>query len=85
MTDCAQGQAASAGAAIPSPLSIRPRPRAAAPADSGRAAARAVLDGALRDVELTAAERRFVARISQWDKRTAMLVASLIEHARQAG
>ena len=84
MTTLAQGQAAGAGIATPSPLCIRPRPRAAG-ADSGRATARAVLDDALRGIELTAIDRRFVSRLSQWDKRSATTVAALIAHARQAG
>ena len=84
MTDLAQGQAASVGIAIPSPLSIRPRPQSAT-ADSGRAMARAVLDDALSGVELTAVDRRFLSRLSQWDKRNATTVASLIARARQAG
>ncbi|HUZ56803.1 MAG TPA: hypothetical protein VMU94_30305 [Streptosporangiaceae bacterium] len=84
MTDLAQGQAASAGIAVPSPLSIRPRVRCAT-ADSGRAMARAVLDDALSGVELTAVDRRFLSRLSQWDKRNATTVASLIARARQAG
>ena len=84
MTDLAQGQAASAGIAIPSPLSIRPRAQSAT-ADSGRAMARAVLDDALSGVELTAVDRRFLSRLSQWDKRNATTVASLIARARQAG
>ena len=84
MTDLAQGQAASAGIAVPSPLSIRPRAQSAT-ADSGRAMARAVLDAALSGVELTAVDRRFLSRLSQWDKRNATTVASLIAQARQAG
>ncbi len=84
MTTLAQGQAASAGIATPSPLCIRPRPRAAG-ADSGRATARAVLDDALRGIELTAIDRRFVSRLSRWDKRSATTVAALIARARQAG
>jgi len=84
MTDLARGQAASAGAATPSPLSFRPRPQVTAP-DSGRAAARAVLDDALRGIELTRVDRRFVARLSQWDKRTATTLAGLIARARRAG
>src|SRR5579859_2203535 len=97
MTDLARGQAARrwpggslpgssprAGAVTPSPLSIPPRPRAAMP-DSGRAAARAALDDALRGVELTGVDRRFVSRLSQWDKRTATTLAGLVGRARQAG
>src|SRR6266516_1522506 len=84
MTELAGGQAANAGSAIPSPLSIRPRPRGAV-ADSGRATARAVLDDALRGIALTAIDRRFVSRLSQWDKRSARTVAALIARARQAG
>jgi hypothetical protein len=53
--------------------------------DSGRAAARAELQAALSGVELTATDRRFVARLSQWDKRTASTVASLVSRARQRG
>ncbi len=84
MTDLARGPAAGAGIAAPSPLSIRPRPQSV-PADSGRATARAVLDDALSGVELTAVDRRFLSRLSQWDKRNATTVASLIGRARQAG
>ena len=74
MTDLAQQQA------------IRPgRATDERSGDSGRAAARAELDAALRDVELTATERRFLARLSQWDKRTATTVASLVSRARQRG
>lgn len=51
----------------------------------GRATARAVLGDALTGVELTAAERRFLSRLSQWDKRDAMIVASLVARARRAG
>jgi hypothetical protein len=83
VTDLAQGQAASVSIAIPSPLSIRPRPQSVT-ADSGRAMARAVLDDALSGVELTAVDRRFLSRLSQWDKRNATTVASLIARARQA-
>ena len=83
MTDPVRGQAAGAGTAIPSPLSIRPRPQATA--DSGRATARAVLGDALNGLELTPVDRRFIARLSQWDKRSATTVASLIARARQAG
>lgn len=94
MTDLAQGQAAGPGSAIssplaarspvPSPASIRPRQQAAA-ADSGRATARAVLGDALSGVDLTAAERRFLTRLSHWDKRNATLLASLLARARQVG
>jgi len=44
-----------------------------------------VLDDALRGVELTGVDRRFLARLSQWDKRNAITLASLIARARQAG
>jgi len=97
MTDLARGQAARrwpggslpgssprAGAVTPSPLSIRPRKRTTSP-DSGRAAARVALDDALRGIELTGVDRRFVARLSQWDKRTATTLAGLVGRARQAG
>jgi hypothetical protein len=52
---------------------------------SGRAAARALLDDALSGVELTEGDRRFLIRLSQWDKRNAATVASLIVRARQRG
>lgn len=83
MTDTARGQTASSGTARPSPLSIKPRPQATA--DSGRATARAALGDALNGVELSAVDRRFISRLSQWDKRSANMVASLIARARQAG
>jgi len=84
MTDLAQGQAARLGTAIGSPSSIRSRPVTAA-TDSGRAAARAALDAALSGVELTGIDRRFLARLSQWDKRNATTMASLVLRARQRG
>jgi hypothetical protein len=89
MTDLAQGQAARPRTAIPSPASIRPRPVAARPvaaaSDSGRAAARAALHAALSGVGLTGIDRRFLARLSQWDKRSASTAASLMLRARQRG
>jgi hypothetical protein len=98
MTDLAQEQPAVSGAVNPSPSSIRPRPVAVAAgngrsvaaerataADSRRAAARAALDAALRGVELTSSDRRFLARLSQWDKRNAIAVASLVMRAKQTG
>jgi len=84
MTDLAQGRPARPGGAVPSPASIRSRAQAAA-AGSGRATARAVLDEALSDIELAAADRRFLVRLSQWDKRSAARVASLISRARRGG
>jgi hypothetical protein len=84
MTDLAQGQAAGPGTVIGNPSDIRSRPVAAA-ADSGRAAAKAALDAALSGVELTGLDRRFLARLSQWDKRNATMVASLVLRARQRG
>ena len=57
----------------------------AAGGDSGRAAARAMLEAALAGVELTSTDRRFLTRLSQWDKRTAATVASLIMRARETG
>jgi hypothetical protein len=36
-------------------------------------------------VELTASDRRFIARLSQWDKRSATTLASLIARAREVG
>ena len=83
MTDLAQGQAVSAGSRS-KPVE-HPPTAAAAAAGSGRATARAVLDGALRGVALTAVERRFLTRLTQWDKRTATTVAALIARARQGG
>jgi hypothetical protein len=90
MTDLAQGPAATPCTAIPSPASIRPRPVAAAEpvaaaSDSGRAAARAALETALSGVELTGFDRRFLARLSQWDKRSASTAASLMLRARRRG
>ncbi len=74
MTDLAQQQA------------VRPgRATANRAGDSGRAAARAELNAALHGVELTATDRRFLARLSHWDKRTATTVASLVTRARQRG
>lgn len=77
MTDPGRGQAASSGAGIPSPPGVS--------ADSGRATARAVLGNALNGVDLTASDRRFIARLSQWDKRSATTLASLIARAREVG
>ncbi len=53
--------------------------------ESGRAAARAALEAALSGVELTESQRRFVARVSGWDKRNAYAVAELIARARRHG
>jgi hypothetical protein len=44
-----------------------------------------VLDAALRGVELSPTDRRFLVRLSQWDKRSATTVASLIARAREQG
>lgn len=55
------------------------------PGGSGRECARAALEGALSGVSLTSADRRFVARLAQWDKRNATTVASLMRRARQQG
>jgi hypothetical protein len=52
---------------------------------SGRATARAALDAALSGVELSATERRFLTRLTQWDKRTATTIASLVKRARESG
>jgi hypothetical protein len=84
MTDLAQRQATRRGRAIDhrSGGGLAGQP---AEGDSKRAAARAELDAALTGVELTAADRRFLARLSQWDKRTATTVASLVSRARQRG
>lgn len=84
MTDLAQGQAARPGCPAPSPSRIGPRQPSAA-AESGRAAAKAALDAALSGVELSAADRRFISRLCQWDKRNATAVVSLVARARQAG
>jgi hypothetical protein len=94
MTDLAHGQVAR-------PQVVRPqvRPQVARPSramvdqsesrpvppDSGRANAKAALDAALAGVELTATDRRFLTRLSQWDKRTATTVASLVLRARESG
>jgi hypothetical protein len=64
---------------------VRQGPAASQAPDSGRASARAALDAALAGVELTATDRRFLARLSQWDKRTATTVASLVMRARESG
>lgn len=88
MTDLARGHAARPGSVIPSPANPSPasiHPRRATAADSGRATARAVLDDALSGVVLTASERRFLDRLSQWDKRNATTVAALVSRARQSG
>jgi hypothetical protein len=52
---------------------------------SGRASARAALDSALSGVDLTEVDRRFLSRLSQWDKRNAAFVASLVTRARHRG
>ncbi len=80
MTDLAQGQATGPGRATEDRSGAR-----LAAGDSGRAAARAVLDAALRGVELTPTDRRFLVRLSQWDKRSATTIASLIARAREQG
>ncbi|HXS63332.1 MAG TPA: hypothetical protein VN767_10680 [Streptosporangiaceae bacterium] len=98
MTDLAQGQVARPRVARPSRAIVdqsasRPSPEAVRPAavqreagpDSGRATARAALDAALSGIELTATDKRFLARLSQWDKRTATTVASLVMRARESG
>jgi hypothetical protein len=72
MTDLAQGQ-------VTRPQATRSQ------VISGRATARAALDAALSGVELTATDRRFLARLSQWDKRTATMVASLVARAKESG
>jgi hypothetical protein len=84
MTDLAQEQAARPGTVLPSPAGVRPQLDKAA-SDSGRAAARAALETALSGVQLTGADLRFLARLSQWDKRNAATVASLVTRARQCG
>ncbi len=43
-----------------------------------------MLDDALSGVDVTPAERRFLSRLSQWDKRNATIVASLLARARQS-
>lgn len=53
--------------------------------DSGRATARAALDAALAGMELSATDRRFLARLSQWDKRSVTTIASLVLRARESG
>ena len=87
MTEVAQGHPA--GQVTPAgPSVIDADPAAIRQADnraSGRASARAALAAALSGVELTEVDRRFVSRLSQWDKRNAGLVASLVTRARQRG
>ena len=81
MTDLAQGQ-------VTRPIVTGPsvtEPSRAMVDQSGRAAARAALDAALSGVELTATERRFLTRLTHWDKREATTVASLIMRAREGG
>jgi hypothetical protein len=84
MTELAQLQVARPGRAIADRSGGRAVPPPAG-ADSGRATARAELDAALSGVELTAYDRRFLCRLSQWDKRTASTLASLVSRARQRG
>jgi hypothetical protein len=84
MTDLAQEQAARPGTVPPSPAVVRPQLDKAA-SDSGRAAARAALTAALSGVPLTGTDLRFLSRLSQWDKRNAATVASLVTRARQCG
>ncbi|HVB45923.1 MAG TPA: hypothetical protein VNF47_24885 [Streptosporangiaceae bacterium] len=92
MTDLAQGQVVRRqGQAAPRPLGQAEPGRAAhehagfGRASSGRATAKAELAAALSGVELTESERRFLARLSQWDKRNASMVAALVSRARQRG
>lgn len=54
-------------------------------AGSGRATARAALEAALSGVKLSDGDRRFLSRLSQWDKRNANAVASLMRRVRQRG
>jgi hypothetical protein len=84
MTDLAQEQVTRPGRAKEDRSDSR---RTASPArgDSGRAAVRALLEAALSGIDLTATDRRFLARLSQWDKRNATMVASLVSRARQWG
>jgi hypothetical protein len=84
MTDLAQRQVTRPNRAIDQRSGSRPAGQRA-DGDSKRAAARAELGAALSGVELTPADRRFLARLSQWDKRTASTVASLVARARQRG
>jgi hypothetical protein len=84
MTDLAQECAARPASRVAGRSGVgaqRPQPAA----DSGRASARAALDAALSGVELSVADRRFLARLSQWDKRNATTLASLISRARARG
>jgi hypothetical protein len=84
MTSLAHGQAARPASMGNRPPAIPPR-APAGQAESGRASARASLEDALAGVELTTADRRFLARLTQWDKRTATSIASLLRRARQSG
>jgi len=83
MTDLAQARQARPDRRAPSPASMRPR-RPGAAAASSRASARAALDDALSGVELSPVDRRFLVRLSQWDKRSAASVAALISRARES-
>jgi hypothetical protein len=84
MTSLAHGQAVRPASTVSGRPAIPPHPPAAPP-ESGRAAARASLEDALAGVELSAADRRFLARLIGWDKRTAASIASLLRRARQSG
>lgn len=52
---------------------------------SRRATTRELLAGALAGVRLSCRDGQFLARLVQWDKRSAASVAALIVRARQAG
>jgi hypothetical protein len=84
MTSLAHGQAVRPASTV-SGRPAGPPHAPAAPAESGRAAARASLEDALAGVELSAADRRFLTRLIGWDKRTAASIASLLRRARQSG
>jgi hypothetical protein len=53
--------------------------------ESGRGAAREALDAALAGVALADADKKFLGRLAQWDKRNAASVSSLLRRVRQVG
>ncbi len=84
MTELANVQAARPRRPVVRPAGAGARQAAVLP-ESGRAAAKATIETALSEVELSSADQRFVARLCQWDKRNATAVASLLARARQVG
>lgn len=76
-----------AGAGVPAEAGVPAarEERTAEEPESGRATARAALEAALHGMSLSDSDRRFLSRLSQWDKRNASAVASLMRRARQQG